>query len=105
MLKIRETRANKLESIRQGILNGLVMGWIYVLVALGLTIVFSIMRIVQFADGEIYMLGGLLHLLDSCCFGPERFCRPPLEVGQIILAGKTHEIMNDEKVRKAFLGG
>jgi branched-chain amino acid transport system ATP-binding protein len=28
-----------------------------------------------------------------------------LEVGQIILAGKTHEIMNDEKVRKAFLGG
>jgi branched-chain amino acid transport system permease protein len=33
------------------------MGWIYVLVALGLTIVFSIMRIVQFAHGEIYMLG------------------------------------------------
>jgi branched-chain amino acid transport system ATP-binding protein len=28
-----------------------------------------------------------------------------LEVGQIILAGKTHEIMNDGKVRKAFLGG
>ena len=28
-----------------------------------------------------------------------------LEVGQIIMVGKTHEIMNDEKVRKAFLGG
>ena len=28
-----------------------------------------------------------------------------LEVGQIILVGKTHEIINDEKVRKAFLGG
>ena len=28
-----------------------------------------------------------------------------LEVGRIIMAGKTHEIMNDEKVRKAFLGG
>jgi len=28
-----------------------------------------------------------------------------LEVGQMILVGKTHEIMNDEKVRKAFLGG
>jgi branched-chain amino acid transport system ATP-binding protein len=28
-----------------------------------------------------------------------------LEVGQIILIGKTHEIMNDEKVRKAFIGG
>ena len=28
-----------------------------------------------------------------------------LEVGRIIMVGKTHEIMNDEKVRKAFLGG
>jgi len=46
-----------MEIIWQGIFNGLVMGWIYVLVALGLTIVFSIMGIVQFAHGEIYMLG------------------------------------------------
>jgi branched-chain amino acid transport system permease protein len=45
-----------METIWQGIFNGLVMGWIYVLVALGLTIVFSIMRIVQFAHSEIYML-------------------------------------------------
>jgi branched-chain amino acid transport system ATP-binding protein len=28
-----------------------------------------------------------------------------LEVGQIVLRGKTHEIMDDEKVRKAFIGG
>ncbi len=46
-----------METILQGIFNGLVMGWIYVLVALGLTIVFSIMGIVQFAHGEVYMLG------------------------------------------------
>jgi branched-chain amino acid transport system permease protein len=46
-----------METIWQGIFNGLVMGWIYVLVALGLTIVFSIMGIVQFAHGEVYMLG------------------------------------------------
>jgi branched-chain amino acid transport system permease protein len=44
-------------TIWQGISNGFMMGWIYVLVALGLTIVFSIMGIVQFAHGEIYMLG------------------------------------------------
>jgi branched-chain amino acid transport system permease protein len=41
----------------QGIINGISAGWIYVLVALGLTLVFGIMRIVQFAHGEIYMLG------------------------------------------------
>jgi len=41
----------------QGLMNGLSAGWIYVLVALGLTLVFGIMRTVQFAHGEIYMLG------------------------------------------------
>jgi len=41
----------------QGIANGLSAGWIYVLVALGLTLVFSIVRIVQLAHGEMYMLG------------------------------------------------
>jgi branched-chain amino acid transport system permease protein len=35
----------------------MIMGWMYVLVAIGLTLVFSILRIVQFAHGEIYMLG------------------------------------------------
>lgn len=41
----------------QGIINGISAGWIYVLVALGLTLVFGIMRIVQLAHGEMYMLG------------------------------------------------
>jgi branched-chain amino acid transport system permease protein len=46
-----------LATFAQSILNGLAAGWIYVLVALGLTLVFGIMNIVQFAHGEIYMLG------------------------------------------------
>jgi len=41
----------------QGFLNGLALGWIYVLMALGLTLIFGIMHIMQFAHGEIYMLG------------------------------------------------
>jgi branched-chain amino acid transport system permease protein len=46
-----------LETLAQSILNGLAAGWVYVLVAVGLTLVFSIMNIIQFAHGEIYMLG------------------------------------------------
>lgn len=46
-----------MDAITQSIFNGLTLGFIYVLVALGLTLVFSIMRIVQFAHGEVYMLG------------------------------------------------
>ena len=44
-------------TIWQGLINGLALGWIYVLMALGLTLIFGIMHIMQFAHGEIYMLG------------------------------------------------
>lgn len=42
----------------QSVVNGLMAGCIYILVALGLTLVLSIMGIAQLAHGEIYMLGG-----------------------------------------------
>jgi branched-chain amino acid transport system permease protein len=41
----------------QGILNGLSSAGIYVLVALGLTLVLSIVNIVNMAHGEFYMIG------------------------------------------------
>ena len=40
--------------------NGLVIGAFYALSALGLTLVFGLMRVVNFAHGELYMVGGLL---------------------------------------------
>ncbi len=45
------------EIVWQSIVNGLAAGWIYILVAVGLALIFSIMGIVQLAHGEIYMLG------------------------------------------------
>ena len=45
------------QAIWQGIVNGLALGWIYVLMALGLTLIFGIMHIMQFAHGEVYMIG------------------------------------------------
>jgi branched-chain amino acid transport system permease protein len=41
----------------QSVVNGLAAGGIYILVALGLTLVLSIMGIVQMSHGEIYMFG------------------------------------------------
>ena len=38
-------------------LNGLVIGAMYMLMAVGFTLVFGIMRVVNFAHGEFYMLG------------------------------------------------
>jgi branched-chain amino acid transport system permease protein len=38
--------------------NGLVIGVIYALIAIGVTLIFSILKIVNFAHGDLYMLGG-----------------------------------------------
>lgn len=40
--------------------NGLVLGTFYALSALGLTLVFGLMRVVNFAHGELYVVGGLI---------------------------------------------
>ena len=44
----------------QVLINGLVVGTTYALVALGLAIVFGIMRLVNFAHGQIYVVGGFV---------------------------------------------
>ena len=38
--------------------NGIVIGIMYTLIATGLTIIFALLKIVNFAHGELYMLGG-----------------------------------------------
>ncbi|MEO8316693.1 MAG: branched-chain amino acid ABC transporter permease [Bradyrhizobium sp.] len=43
--------------LAQAALNGLVIGAMYMLMAVGFTLVFGIMRVVNFAHGEFYMLG------------------------------------------------
>jgi len=45
------------ETLLQQLANGLVNGMGYVLIAVGLTLVFGVLRIVNFAHGEFYMLG------------------------------------------------
>ena len=43
--------------------NGLVIGVIYAVIASGLTVIFSILKIVNFAHGEVYMIGAFAGLL------------------------------------------
>src|SRR6266704_6538246 len=41
----------------QQLLNGLSLGSIYALIALGYTMVYGVLRFINFAHGDIYMLG------------------------------------------------
>ncbi|OGK87211.1 MAG: hypothetical protein A2X51_06450 [Candidatus Rokubacteria bacterium GWC2_70_24] len=47
-------------SIAQILVNGLTAGAFYVLMALGFTLIFGILRLVNFAHGEFYMLGAFV---------------------------------------------
>ncbi len=47
----------------QQILNGLVLGSIYALIALGYTMVYGVLGIINFAHGEVLMVGALIALV------------------------------------------
>lgn len=49
-----------MELFLQYLANGLVTGTFYALSALGLTLILGLMRVVNFAHGELYMLGGVI---------------------------------------------
>jgi branched-chain amino acid transport system permease protein len=70
--------------IWQAVVNGLAMGWIYVLMALGLTLIFGIMHIMQFAHGEIYMLGAYAVYYLTASFKVPLF--PAIALSMLIMA-------------------
>src|ERR1700752_375952 len=51
-----------METFIQQIINGLVLGSIYALVALGYTMVYGIIGLINFAHGDIVMIGALTAL-------------------------------------------
>ena len=67
--------------------NGLVSGTFYALSALGLTLVFGLMRVVNFAHGELYMLGGLIGWALTAQVGLDFFTSLALVVVILAAAG------------------
>lgn len=49
-----------MDVIVQQLVNGLFLGSIYALLALGYTMVYGIIKLINFAHGEVYMLGGFM---------------------------------------------
>jgi branched-chain amino acid transport system permease protein len=53
----------------QHLVNGLSLGAIYALIALGYTMVFGILQLINFAHGDVYMLGAFIGMYASRAFG------------------------------------
>ena len=56
---IRHPRSHPIDIFFQQIINGLVLGSMYALVALGYTMVYGIIKLINFAHGEVLMVGAL----------------------------------------------
>jgi len=75
----------------QALLNGFGLAMVYVLVALGLTLIFSILEIINFAHGEFYMLGGYVTYYVFAVFGLNYFATLGFAILAVGLAGVVAE--------------
>jgi branched-chain amino acid transport system permease protein len=54
----------------QQFINGLTIGSVYALIALGYTMVYGVLEMINFAHGDVYMVGSFLGLLVVALMGP-----------------------------------
>jgi branched-chain amino acid transport system permease protein len=87
----------------QSALNGLTLGMLYVLIALGLTLLYSIMHIMNFAHGDIYMLGGFASYFLVSDLGINYFVTLPLVMLILFVFGVALERVFFRRVRDKFI--
>jgi len=56
-------------ALAEQVINGLIISIFYALAALGLSIIFGVLKIVNFAHGELYMLGGFVYFAAASLLG------------------------------------
>ncbi len=83
----------------QTLINGLSIGSVYSLLALGLALIFSIMRIVNLAHAEFYMLGGILTYYLFGQFQLNYFLTLLLVTVFMVIAGMLLELVFFRKIR------
>src|SRR5258707_13306479 len=57
------------ETLAQAVINGLLIGGIYALVSIGVTLIFGVVKIVNFAQGEFEMIGMYISFFLANQFG------------------------------------
>ena len=69
----------------QQLINGLAVGGIYALVALGYTMVYGVLKLINFAHGDLFTIGAYLGLTLLVCSGLSGSLSPLLAVGLVVL--------------------
>jgi len=85
----------------QGIISGILMGCIYALIAAGLSLIFGLMEIVNFAHGEFLMLGMYTAFWTYTLFGLDPLFSVPICGGVLFILG----VLTHKGIIRRILGG
>jgi branched-chain amino acid transport system permease protein len=76
-----------MEYFLQQLINGLTLGSIYGLIAIGYTMVYGIIGMINFAHGDIFMMGAFLALISFLLFTAIGITAVPLILVLVLVAG------------------
>jgi branched-chain amino acid transport system permease protein len=74
-----------MEYFLQQLINGLTLGAIYGLIAIGYTMVYGIIGMINFAHGEIYMIGAFIALICFTILGLAGVASVPFAILVVLL--------------------
>jgi branched-chain amino acid transport system permease protein len=74
-----------MEYFLQQLINGLTLGAVYGLIAIGYTMVYGIIGMINFAHGEIYMIGSFIALICFTILGLAGIASVPLAILVVLL--------------------
>ena len=76
-----------LETIIQAVVNGLLIGGIYALVSIGVTLIFGVVKIVNFAQGEFVMIGMYISFFLATRYGIDPLLSLAISMPVLFLIG------------------
>src|SRR6202521_6368020 len=76
-----------LETVAQAVVNGLLIGGIYALVSIGVTLIFGVVKIVNFAQGEFVMIGMYISFFLATQFGVDPLVSLVISMPVLFVAG------------------
>lgn len=90
-----------LEQLLPQLVNGLTLGVIYALIAVGYTMVYGVIELINFAHGEVYMLGAFLCVTFITAVGMPFYLAIVAAMGCCALIGMFLDLVAYKPLRKA----
>src|SRR6185295_5985966 len=82
-----------MDQLLQHLVNALMLGSTYALLGIGLTLIFGIMRVVNFTHGELYSFGGYMIFMLTATLGIDFYVALLAAVALGVLLGAVIELM------------